>query len=255
VFNLVLTLFKQPLMMVNKMDLKHKGIIFSVLLFSTASSVAVDTVPLPSNDGLWSTVPQMENGKVKRLSKDKLPPDLRVFADEEIRKSKKGYKEVPEEYFDYLGAYYNHLRLEHEVLSNIRVSLVDITQTKLAKYQYEGLIPGGPTLEGPWTSVTRVFRRPDGVIIKLTEWDFVADGGAIVIIDEVMNSSVLDIPAFFSVMKSPSGKAVTTLEWATDKKQYTLTAEDDDRIRGNRQLSDQKWLLALADSIATSDGN
>ncbi|MCU7937528.1 MAG: hypothetical protein KZQ99_22170 [Candidatus Thiodiazotropha sp. (ex Dulcina madagascariensis)] len=241
--------------MENEMDLNFRGIVFTFMLLSPIISIAADTVPLPSSDGLWSTVPQMEIGKVKRLSKDKLPPDLRAITEKEIKKTKRGYEEVPEEYFDYLNGYYNHLRSENDALSNLRVNLVDINLTKLAKYQYEGLIPGGPTIQGPWTSVTRVFRRPDSVLIKLTEWDFVADGGAIVIIDEVMNSSVSGIPAFLSVKKSPSGKAITTLEWATDKKQYTLTAEDDDKIRGSRQLNDQKWLLSLADSIAASDSN
>lgn len=46
-----------------------------------------------------------------------------------------------------------------------------------------------------------------------------------------MNKRVSGVPAFLSVKQSTSGKAITTLEWATDKKQNSLTAEDDAKIR------------------------
>lgn len=222
-----------------------RSAIFTALFVLAGGVAAADTVPLPSSEGEISLVPRMEMGKVKRLSKDALPAELKAVAEEDIAKSRKGYESVPEEYFDYLSGYRDHLWLEQEVLPNLKLALADISRTELAKYQYEGMIPGGPSM----TSVTRVFRRLDGTVIKLTEWDYVADGGAIVIIDEVMNKRVAGVPAYLSVKKSPSGRAITTLEWATDKKQYTLTAEDDSKVRGARSLNDQKWLLSMADSI------
>jgi hypothetical protein len=136
----------------------------------------------------------MERGKVKYISKDELPPDFSVITEKGIENNKHAYEEAPEALFTHLSNYYNHLRTGPDALTNVKVKLVDISMTKLAKYMYEGLIPEGPTLKGPWASVTRVFRRSDGLLIKLTEWDFVADGGAIVIVDEVMNSRVSGIP-------------------------------------------------------------
>jgi hypothetical protein len=242
--------------MEKEMNLNLRVIICTTIFLLPVVSMADDTVPLPStSDGLYSRVPQMEKGKVKRISKDKLPADLRAVTEKDIEKSQLEYEEVPEMLFSYTSSYHNNLRTGPDATSNVLVQLADVSTTLLDKYQYEGLIPAGPTLKGPWTSVTRVFRRPDGLVIKLTEWDFVADGGAIVIVDELMNSSVSGIPAYFSAKKSPSGRAITTVEWATDKKQYTLTAEDNDKIRGDRRLSDQKWLLKIANSIARSDGN
>lgn len=200
------------------MNFNFRAVITFGFLLMPTIGISDETVPLPSNNGTISNIPKMEIGKVKHISKEELLPDLRAITEKDIEKSKHAYEEASEALFMHLSSYYNHLRIGPDALSNVKVKLVDISMTKLAKYKYEGLIPEGPTIEGPWTSVTRVFRRSDGLLIKLTEWDFVADGGAIVIIDEVMNSSVSDVPAFLSVKKSPSGKAVTTIEWATDKK-------------------------------------
>jgi hypothetical protein len=154
----------------------------------------------------------MEVGKVKRISKDQLPSDLREATENDIEKSKRDYEAAPEAYFEITNNYYNNLRTGPKALSNVHVSLVDVSSTKLAEYEYEGFIPEGPTKKGPWTNVTRVFRRPDGMVIKLSEWDFVADGGAIVIVDELMNSNVADIPAYLSVIQSPSGRTANILE-------------------------------------------
>lgn len=227
------------------MEWTLRSMIFSVLLHMAGIGNAADTVSLALNDEHGPLVPQTEIGKVTRISKELLPPDLTAIKEGDIAKSRKGYEDVPEEYCAYLDNYRNHLQQDTDVLPNLKMTLADISRTELVTYQYEGMIPGGPGM----TSVTRVYRRPDGVLIKLTEWDFVADGGAIVIIDEVMNKRVAGVPAFLSVKKSPSGRAITTLEWATDKRQYTLTAEDDVKIRGARKLQDPKWLVSLAESI------
>lgn len=235
------------------MNFNFRAIITLGFLLIPVVGMSGENVPLPSNNNTLSTIPKMERGKVKHISKDELPPDLREIPEKDIERNKHAYEEVPEAFFTHLSNYYNHLRIGPDAFSNVKVKLVDISMTKLAKYKYEGIIPEGPTIKGPWTNVTRVFRRSDGLLIKLTEWDFVADGGAIVIIDELMNSRVSDIPAFLSVKKSPSGKAVTTIEWATVKKQYTLSAEDNEKIRSTRKLSNKKWLLSLANAIAASD--
>jgi hypothetical protein len=185
------------------MYLIRKVFTFTTIFLPPFTGTASDTVSLPStSDGIYSRVPRMEVGKVKRISKDQLPSDLREATETDIGKSKRDYEAAPEAYFEFTNNYYNNLRTGPKALSNVQVSLVDVSSTKLAEYEYEGFIPEGPTKKGPWTNVTRVFRRPDGMVIKLSEWDFVADGGAIVIVDELMNSNVADIPAYLSVIQS-----------------------------------------------------
>jgi len=231
------------------MERTLKSMLFTTLLFIAGNGIAANTAPLPFTGKQSSPVPTMEIGKVKHLSKEEIPPELKAVVEDDIEKSRKGYEEVSEEYFEYLDNYQNYLRVEDDVLPNLKLTLANLARTEFESYKYEGMIPGGPTIPGPWTSVTRVFRSQDGMLVKLTEWDFVADGGAIVIVDEVMNSRVSGVPAFMAVKKSPSGKAVTTLTWATDKKQYTLTAEDDGSVHGARKLNTKKWLVKLAESI------
>lgn len=219
------------------------------LLASVNTAFAGDTVNLPSDNSRWTPIPQMEIGKVKRLSKDQLSPDLKAFAEKEIAKSQRGYEIVPEEHFAYSNNYLNRLRLEDEVKPKLQVKLADINVTELKEYVYEGIIPEGPRIDGPWTSVTRVYKRPDGITFMLTEWDYIADGGAIVAISELMNVTVADVPAMLSVKKSPSGKAMTMLEWSTDKKNLMITVWDDVDKKHKGREYDRKWLLNLANSI------
>lgn len=223
-------------------------LVFSLFIVNVA--FAGETVNLPSDNSQWTPMPQMEIGKVKHLSKDQLSPDLKAFAEKEIAKSHMGYETVPEELFVYSSNYRNRLRLEDEVKPKLQVKLADINPTELKEYLYEGIIPEGPSIDGPWTSVTRAFKRPDGVTLMLTEWDYIADGGAIVGISELMNVTVANVPAMLSVKKSPSGKAMTMLEWSTDKKSFTITVWDDVDMKHKGREYDRKWLLNLANSIS-----
>ena len=196
-------------------------------------------------------MPQMEIRKIKHLSKNQLSPDLKAFVEKEIVNSNAGYETVPEEFFVYSSNYRNRLRLEYEIKPKIQVKLTDINSTELKEYVYEGIIPEGPTIDGPWTSVPRVFKRPDDVIIMLTEWDYIADDGAIVAISELMNVTVAKVPAMLSVKKSLSGKVAAMLEWSTDKKHFTITVWDDVDMTNKGKKYDRKWLLNLASSVTT----
>lgn len=78
---------------------------------------------------------------------------------------------------------------------------------------------------GPWTSVSRIYSLPDGDIIRLHEWDYVADGGGIVMQKEMMNETVNGrYQAILSTKKSGLGNALTTLGWATERKTYQLSS-------------------------------
>jgi hypothetical protein len=200
------------------------------------------------NQGL-TPAPQIEPGKLKRVSKDQLSPELKKMVEGDLENANKGYEIVPEDFFTYSGNYHNRLRQEDEIKPNLRVALADIKVTELSSYIYEGIIPEGPTLKGPWTSVIRVFKREDDVTVMLGEWDFVADGGGVVTVNELMNTTVGSFPAMLTVKKSPSGRVLTELAWSTNEKYFTITVWDDiDNKRLGKEFN-RKWLLNLANSL------
>jgi hypothetical protein len=227
----------------------RKLITSAAVLLLPLSAFAAGAVNMPSDSPDWTPLPQMEIGKVKRLSKDQLPPTMKKMAENDLVNAQRGYEVVPEEFFIYGGNYRNRLRTEDDIKAKVNVALADIKSTELNSYVYEGMIPDGPTLNGPWTNVIRVFKRDDGVVVMLNEWDYVADGGAVVTINEVMNAAVGNVPAMLSIKKSPSGKTATELAWATSKKYFTLTVWDD--VDGKHAGKDynRKWLLNLANSL------
>lgn len=82
----------------------------------------------------------------------------------------------------------------------------------------------------------------------LHEWDYIGDGGAIVFIDELMNTQVLDMPARFSVKQSPSGQMLSELIWATNKKYLTITVIGDVPTDDANKYN-LSWLLRIASAI------
>lgn len=95
--------------------------------------------------------------------------------------------------------------------AKVGVSLASIQASDLARYDYLGLIPEGPRKEGPWTSLTRVYQRPDGLPVFLFEWDYPADGGSIVVLEEFINEKVGETPARLVVKRAADGRAVSVL--------------------------------------------
>lgn len=142
-----------------------------------------------------------------------------------------------------------HTRLIHprEVSRNMTFRFADISASEFASYPFEGAIPEGPTKEGPWTSMARVFKRDDSAVVLLREWDFVKDGGGILLIKEMMNTKVANMPARLNVKQSESGAVVSELSWATPKKLFTLTVMDDVSKADTRYNA--QWMIRLANSI------
>ena len=102
------------------------------LALATIATHAANTVPLPDSEQ-FTPIPQMEIGKVKRVSRNQLPQELKDYTAQEIATSKRGFEDVPEEYFVYLSNYTNRVRLDGDVRPNTKVSLADIGKTALAK--------------------------------------------------------------------------------------------------------------------------
>ncbi|GEM_PF-2932627 len=82
----------------------------------------------------------------------------------------------------------------------------------------------------------------------LHEWNYVGDGGGVMIIEELMNTKVNNSPARFSVKRSPAGWLSSELMWVTNKSTYMLTVMDDvpDSSKAKYNV---KWLTSVAASI------
>ena len=211
------------------MKLIHSNL-FLVLAFSSSTTFAVETTPLPSNSPQWSASSQMEIGRAKIVSLSQLPSAMRQVTQDQVTQRATGYESVPEEVFIHGRNYLPRLKSANEH-RRIRVKLSDISLTGLDSFTYVGFLPEGPSKEGPWTSVTRVFQKIDGTILMLHEWDFAADGGGVLIVKEAMNTTVGGIPAQLSHKRAPSGQVLTELSWATKSKYFILSVWGDVRPR------------------------
>ena len=230
----------------------EKLILCLAFLLFTFNTAVADMVDMPSTDPGLPPIKhkQMETGKVTRVSKDELPADMKKFIDDRtIAEKEKGYEATPEDFFTASAGYHSYLQQESNLKPKIAVALSDISATELKGYVYEGIIPEGPIMGGPYTKVTRVFKRQDDVVVMLTEWDYVADGGAILAINEMMNIKVGNVPGIITIKKSPSGKTMTDLHWSTVKKDFNISVwEDVDKKQKGKEYG-RKWLLNLAETL------
>ena len=218
----------------------------------TFNAAVADMVDMPSTNPVLPPMKhkQVETGKVTHVHKDELPEDMKKFINDRVTEEKeKGYEATPEEFFIASAGYRNYLQQESNLKPKIAVALADIGGTELKHYVYEGIIPEGPTVGGPYTKVTRVFMREDGVVVMLTEWDYVADGAAIMAVKEMMNVKVNNIPGIITIKKSPSGKTMTDLHWSTNKKDFTVSVWEDADKKHKGKKYDREWLLNLAENL------
>lgn len=146
------------------------------------------------------------------------------------------------------GAYRSRLLNPEAIRAHAESRLSDIRASELSAYRLEGIVPQGPKRRGPWSSFDWVFTRPDGVLLVLSEWDFVADGGGVLALREDMNMSVRGHPARFQLRSTPSGKRVSELSWASRHKLYSLKVWDEVGPDA-RQTYNSAWLLRLAEQI------
>lgn len=228
--------------------MKTKFLFAVAILSFSATSIAAEKgkVALPSNA---SSIAQVEVGKVTYVSKNQLTPEMKFRTEEDIKNLSKGYELIQDEVFEFRENYHERLRQPGDAAGKLNMTPADISSTVLANYTYEGFIPDGPTHDGPWTNIIRVFKRPDGVPIFLNEWDYVADGGAIVIVQEMMNTKVKKFPARIMLKKSNTGKNMTDLAWATEKKYFTLTVWDDVNTNSPNKPYNRDWFIGIAQGI------
>jgi len=205
-------------------------------------------------------VPQIEPGKAKLVDLASLPPPLRRTVDDEMRRLSAGdgvlYGDMTsEEAHDLESADGRALPLEGALarfIAHATVPPADVTASDLAGYTLAGVVPKGPGQDGPWSSVKRVYRRPDGVLVMLHEWAYVAEGGGVLGVRELMNASVRHgtarCPAQFAIRRAPTGQVVSELRWFTDAKVFTLSVAQDVLADGGKDHG-KAWMLRLAEAI------
>jgi hypothetical protein len=159
--------------------------------------------------------------------------------------AKKGYIEVSEEDVQKLKRDKTHV----VPMSQIRLAFEPalIKSTPLERFSFHGGYPSGANIGGEgggWTTVTRIFTMPNGVLIGLTESDLTVAGGQIIYSEDAVNETINGVPAVFIVQQSPSGQAMSSITWTTATTDYTLGMEGNVRKNGQK-----KFLLDLANSI------
>ncbi|UTY59469.1 hypothetical protein [Massilia sp. erpn] len=191
-------------------------------------------------------------GVVSYIGIDELSAPLKAAAMKDLQANalaeRRTYAHIPDEAVRYRKNYAENIKNFGNAKTNLTFKLADIQRSQLANYKYEGIVPDGPTKQGPWSRINRVFVRPDGVVVMLYEWDYPSDDGGISIVKELMNTSVGSVPARYSVAKSPSGDVVTELLWVEKDKYFTITVlgEVPNNDRSSYNLS---WLRNIASSI------
>jgi len=202
------------------------------------------------------SVPRIEPGKAKLVDLASLPPQLRRTVDDEIRRLRAGngvvYGDMTSEKAHSLESDDGRMLTLERVAAHVKAPLADVSASDLAGYTLAGVVPDGAGHDGPWSSVKRVYRRPDGVLVMLHEWAYAADGGGVLGVRELMNASVRHgatvFPAQFAIRRAPTGQAVSELRWFTDAKVFTLSVAQDVLADGGKDHG-KAWLLHLADTI------
>lgn len=93
-----------------------------------------------------------------------------------------------------------------------------------AGYKLLGMVAEGPG--APSTRSTRVFRHEDGSLLRLSEWDFKADDGGILLIEEYLNVEVHGARGYLLVTHDGRDKGVWSLMWPSGGIRYELDMED-----------------------------
>lgn len=194
-------------------------------------------------------------GKAKVVSVEQLDPAARGVAEKDLALQARfaaggGVETVPDD-AAYIKTHYASRAVywaESKIRKNLKSDWTDVSRSELQGYKYEAFVPEGPSKTGPWSSYTRVFKRPDGVLVMLHEWDYALDGGGVMIVKELMNEHVHQYLARSIVRKTKSGQYISELTWASDRKYYTLTVWDKLNPSGGGQY-DKSWLVTLAERI------
>lgn len=134
-----------------------------------------------------------------------------------------------------------------ELLPLLGFTPVDLGATPFAQFKFlggvlNGKIPGFTNLKRT-DHATRIFRRKDGLVISLEEWDLSILGGGT---DEVYRGPDVQVkgwPGYWTIEQSKSGLAYSSLWWQGETRRFELTINSNLKLTGG--LGE---LLRLAES-------
>ena len=128
----------------------------------------------------------------------------------------------------------------------------DLGASGFAAFQFLGYAGDEAAPGDVVNSVERYFRREDGVVIVLREWNYACGAAAIFVIREMLNAKVGSHPGVLSVETSPGGRVRSSLTWQDSRSEYRITVLDDvDREPAGAGRYGREWLLGLAASLGT----
>ena len=192
-------------------------------------------------------------GVLTVLSLADLPPWQRRMMAADLEADRRGFKAVPEATIaDELASFLDFLKAPEALANGGFQSIARTGHSELGQWTLLGWIPGLREERGTrLLSITRVFQRPDKVIAMLEEFHYrEARGGAMVMIDELINARVGPHPARLVISKTPSGLSRSTLIWVTPEAKFDIWVYDD----VDHPLDpawDRAWLIRLAESLGT----
>jgi len=191
------------------------------------------------------------------ISINDLPDEIRKkakFINNEYKT--KGYHSVDESEIERYtiknmsNAFVDTTKIRNRISSNLTPNKVSTLSTlnlndnvrtvEFGNIKFEGAIPIGPKDGTSITAINRIFSLADSTLVIVSERELNATSG-VAVPSEAINADVNGFPAIVNVMKSKSGKTITTLSWFTDTMHYTLYKTG--------TSNEKNKLLALARSI------
>jgi hypothetical protein len=225
--------------------------IFLSVVFLTVSAYATPPVPaMRSPDAGGIAIPS--NGQVSIISIDQLPLPSRESATKDKKRfdtsSLAGegvleHRNLEEAQVAGVDQMIRSAKPEEFVAGKLRVKLAT-TGAEFADLKFVGFYPEGTAKDGPWSWMARLFVGSNGEVVRLSEWDFRADNGGLLLIKEFLNQEVSGSPATLSISKAKSGRVLWSLTWSREGKQYTL-----DLLTASFNLDDKKRILALGNGL------
>jgi hypothetical protein len=182
-----------------------------------------------------------------------LPPGMRRMMADQLEADRRGFEAVPEANIaDELATFLDFLKAPEALSNGGFQSIARPGHSELGRWTLLGWMPGLREERGTrLISITRVFQRPDKVVAMLEEFHYrETRGGAVVMIEELINARVGPHPARLVISKTPSGLSRSKLIWVTPEAKFDFWVYDD----VDHPLDpawDRAWLIRLAESLGT----
>ena len=170
--------------------------------------LAFTSIPTQAAGTPLDQPPMSTSVVIEALDKQPVPDDFKNMARKEIdQMSTQGHVDVPD---DAIGQIENAeknadgaLKPWAEIRSKLKISPASVQGKQFddAGLKVLGAATGGTLTAEGWTAVSRLFVAPGVGVSMLEEIDYVASGGGLMMIKEVINEDVNGHPAILRIKK------------------------------------------------------